>query len=128
MEVLLLGTGELLERVAAQLAAGDLEVVRLEGAEDAAQHVGEGRVVVVVVEDTPEGVAPLNLLPPATRRRLVVVQVGDKLTTGDGSTAFVRAVNLVVAGGDVERLPDLMERAVTRHRELVGLLEPELRP
>ncbi len=128
MEVLVLGEGEIVEHLTAQLAAGGVEVVDVDGVEDAVQRVGVGEVAAVLVDDGSEQVASLNLLAPRTRRRLVVIQVGEKLTTGDGSAAFTRGVNLVVASADIGRLPDLIPRAVRRHRELVGLLEPELRP
>lgn len=126
MDVLLVTSTPELANVAALLSGAGLEVVSVDSTEEALQRVGTGPLVVVILGAGSDAVAPLNNLSSQVRRRLVVVQVGDDVTTADGASAFMRGVNLVVADGDVGHLPDLIPRAVQRHRELVGLLEPEL--
>ena len=94
---------------------------------EALRHL-DGRRLVVLVAGEGADLEPLSALPPAVRRRLVVVLVGAGLTTGDWLGAFVRGVNLTVSGGDLAHLPRLVEAAAHRRRELAALIEEEPLP
>jgi len=87
---------------------------------------GAGRVTAAVVPEA--GLDAWRRLPPARRRRFLVVAVVTSGTTGDPLAALARDVNLVVTEEDLSRLPELLGVAVEDHLRLVHLLDPEAAP
>jgi hypothetical protein len=103
------------------LAAAGCEAVTVPTITAARASVEAGALVVVVgARDgmlPAEQAAPLLAMPPALRRGCVLVLVGDGVTTADG-------VDLVVAGGDLSRLGELVAAALAAKRSLVGQIDP----
>jgi hypothetical protein len=60
----------------------------------------------------------INALHPAKRRRLMFVQLSPTARTLDTHAAFVNNVNLVVNVGDVDHLPQALERAIRDFNDL----------
>ena len=128
MRVIVVATTPALRPVVEQLRAAGREVTVVDTTDAAVTRVGVHQLTAVVVGDGPQSVEPFGALPGRLRRRAMLVQLADGVRTGDGDAAFRRGVNAVVARSDVERLGELLTLAELRHRELVGLLEPELAP
>ena len=60
----------------------------------------------------------VNILRPADRRRLFFVYFSPSVRTLDMHTAFLTNVNLVVNPSDLEKLPNVLERAMRDFNEL----------
>jgi hypothetical protein len=126
MDVLVAGSSEPLRAAAAQLSGSGYDVRTVESAEEAARCVTLGSLAVVLIPGDPAAATAFSTLTSRLRRRVLVIQLGDDVTTADGTSAFIRGVNLLVSSADTGRLRELLDMAVRRHLELVGLLEPEL--
>lgn len=126
MDVVVAVTNEDLRAAATQLTGSGHNVITVEGADDAARRVSLSSLTVAVVASDPQSASVFSSLTSRLRRRVLVVQLGDDVTTADGTAAFIRGVNLLISKADTPRLKELLDAAILRHCELIGLLEPEL--
>jgi hypothetical protein len=126
MQALVVAIDPVLRPVAETLRGAGFDVAVVESADEAARRTAPVGLSLAIIGDGAKELQPFASLPIRVRRRVVVVQVGDGVTTADGATAFVRGVNLVVATADLGRIGDIARAAIARHRDLVAMLEPEL--
>ncbi len=110
------------------LASAGFEAVAVRALAEVRPHLEAGATVVVAGAGAaglePGQAAGLGALPTGLRRSCVVVLVGAGLVTGDGFTAFLAGVDLVVGAADAARLGELAGAAVAAKRNLVGALDP----
>lgn len=126
MQILLAATQTSLRAAVEPLRASGLEVVVVDEAEEIVRRIPLEHLAVAVVAGSDVDSGIFDRLPSRVRRRVVVVEVGDHVRTGDSTAAFVAGVNLLVSTHDIGRLPNLVPAIIARHRQLVSLLEPEL--
>lgn len=126
MQVYVAGGDPGLRAAVDALRASGFEVEAVDGADEAARRIGPSELSTVVVGEGESALQPFHQMPPRVRRRVVLVQIAAGVATADGTAAFVRGVNLLVAPSDLNRLGDLVVLALNRHRDLVSMVEPEL--
>lgn len=126
MHVVVAVTNDALRAAAARLSASGYEAVSVDGVDEVVRRVNLSSLTVALVDSDPASATAFSGLTSRLRRRVLVVQLGDDVTTADGTSAFIRGVNLLVATPDTNRIKELLDVAISRHRELIGLLEPEL--
>lgn len=126
MQILLAATHTSLRAAVEPLRASGLEVVVVDEAAEIVRRIPLDHLAVAVVAGSDVESGIFDRLPPRVRRRVVVVEVADKVRTGDSTAAFVAGVNLLVSTEDIGRLPNLVQAIIARHRQLVSLLDPEL--
>jgi len=126
MDVLVAGSNETLHAASAQLSGSGYDVRTVDSADEAARRVTLGSLSVALISTDPAAAEAFSSLTSRLRRRIVVIQIGDDVTTADGTAAFIRGVNLLVSSADMGRLRELLDMTIRRHLELVGLLEPEM--
>ena len=114
------------EAIARALVDGDYQVYVAEDTSQAIERMREAQMDVVILESEfdqiEQGAAfvtsEINALHPAKRRRLMFVQLSPTVRTLDTHAAFVNNVNLVVNAGDVDHLPQALERAIRDFNDL----------
>jgi predicted Zn finger-like uncharacterized protein len=114
------------EPIARALVDSDYQAYIAEDTSQAIERMREAQMDVVILESDfdqiEQGAAfvtsEINALHPAKRRRLMFVQLSPTARTLDTHAAFVNNVNLVVNVGDVDHLPQALERAIRDFNDL----------
>ena len=89
-------------------------------AEEATERMRKMGYSVVVVDETYEGVAPLDNtvlkalagMAMSSRRHIFVLLIGRDVATLDNATAFSRSVNAVASYNDLGQLTPILRRAI----------------
>jgi predicted Zn finger-like uncharacterized protein len=114
------------EEIALSLSGGGYEVFAAADAAQALERLREGGVDVVVLDPefdlARQGAAAVSremaVLRMPERRRVVFVQLSDRVRTGDAHAAFLAGVNLVVNLSESAELPRALERNIRDLNEL----------
>lgn len=114
------------EKIARLLDENGYEVFVADDTTQAVESMREEHMDIVVLDPQFDPVEQgavfvtreVNTLRPADRRRLFFVYFSPSVRTLDMHTAFLTNVNLVVNPSDLEKLPNVLERAMRDFNEL----------
>lgn len=114
------------EKIARLLDENGYEVFVADDTTQAVESMREEHMDIVILDPqfdpVEQGAAfvtrEVNTLRPADRRRLFFVYFSPSVRTLDMHTAFLTNVNLVVNPSDLEKLPNVLERAMRDFNEL----------
>lgn len=122
------------EELAHSLTRSNYEVFVAEDKGQAVERMREDRIDVIILDGEFDFidhgaafvVSQINMLRPAQRRRLFLVQLSATERTADAHAAFLNHINLIVNTSDIEDLPPLLERAIRDHNDLYRNLNKAL--
>lgn len=114
------------EKIARLLAENGYEVFVADDTTQAVESMREEHMDIVILDPQFDPVEQgsvfvtreVNTLRPADRRRLFFVYFSPSVRTLDMHTAFLTNVNLAVNPSDLEKLPNVLERAMRDFNEL----------
>jgi predicted Zn finger-like uncharacterized protein len=124
--VLVCVTPQRREAIARALVDDNYQVYIAENTSQAIERMREDKMHVIILEAEFDAIEQgaafvtneINALRPAERRRVVFVHLSPTVRTLDTHAAFVHNVNLVVNVGDIERLPQVLERTLRDFNDL----------
>ena len=114
------------ETIGRALVNENYQVYLAENTSQAIERMREDKMDVVIMEAEFDAIeqgaafvtSEINALRPAERRRLIVAQLSPTVRTLDSHAAFVQNVNVVINTGDLDLLPNALERTFRDYNDL----------
>jgi predicted Zn finger-like uncharacterized protein len=108
------------------LARNDYQTFVADDVSQAIERMREERMDVLVLDpdfdSAEQGAAfvnnEVNMLRPAERRKVFLINLNAAARTGDAHAAFVNNVNLIINPSDIENLPRVLDRALRDYQDL----------